>query len=77
MGRVKDIDNHCIMKTAENKKEPTEDNRVLPDNQEETVRGSGYTYTEKEERTDKSVPRSEVEEEQIVQLPDLGQQNRP
>jgi hypothetical protein len=65
------------MKTAENKKEPTEDNRVLPDNQEETVRGSGYTYTEKEKRTDKSVPRSEAEEDQIVQLPDLGQQNRP
>ncbi|MDQ0966712.1 hypothetical protein QFZ20_002115 [Flavobacterium sp. W4I14] len=65
------------MKTSDKKEEPTEDNRVLRGNQEETVRGSGYTYTEKEKRTDKSVPRSEVKEEQIVQLPDLGQQNRP
>lgn len=64
------------MKTSDKKEKPTEDNR-LPINQEETVRGSGYTYTEKEERTDKSVPRNQVDEEQVVKLPNLGQENRP
>jgi len=65
------------MKTSDKKEEPTEHNREIPGNQEETVRGSGFTYTEREERTDKSVPRSEVKEEKIVELPNLGQQNRP
>ena len=56
---------------------PNKDSRLFPINGEETVRGSGFTYNENEERTDKSVPREKVEEEQVVQLPDLGQQNRP
>ncbi|CAH0127226.1 MULTISPECIES: hypothetical protein [unclassified Pedobacter] len=65
------------MKTSDKKEMPNKDNGLFPINGEETVRGSGFTYNEKEERTDKSVPREKVEEEQVVQLPDLGQQNRP
>jgi hypothetical protein len=42
-----------------------------------TVRGSGFTYTENEERTDKSIPVPQAEDEEIVPLPDLGQKNRP
>jgi len=44
---------------------------------EETVRGSGYTYTEKQEPTDKSIPLNEADEEEVVRLPNLGQKNRP
>ncbi|CAH0276527.1 hypothetical protein SRABI27_03648 [Pedobacter sp. Bi27] len=65
------------MKTSAKKEKPNKDSRLFPINDEETVRGSGFTYNEKEERTDKSVPREKIEEEQVVQLPDLGQQNRP
>jgi len=42
-----------------------------------TVRGSGYTYTEKQEPTDKSIPLNEADEEDIVRLPNLGRKNRP
>ena len=45
--------------------------------QEKTVRGSGFTYSEKKERTDKSIPISEVKEDEVVELPDLGKKNRP
>ena len=74
---VEHIYNHYIMKTSDKKEKPDKDNRLLPINQEETVRGSGFSYCEKEERTDKSIPRDEVEEEQVVKLPNLGLQNRP
>jgi hypothetical protein len=65
------------MKTSDKKEMPDKDSQLFPIKREETVRGSGFTYNEKKEPTDKSVPRNEVEEEQIVQLPDLGQRNRP
>jgi len=45
---------------------PDKDSRLSPMEPEETVRGSGFTYNEKEKRTDKSIPRNKVEEEQIV-----------
>lgn len=60
-----------------NKKEKSAKNSEPKVASKKTVRGSGYTYTEKQERTDKSIPLSEAEEEQIVQLPNLGQKNRP
>ena len=56
---------------------PDKYSRLSPIKREETVRGSGFTYNEKEERTDKSIPINKGKEEQIVQLPDLGKQNRP
>ncbi|KQR65320.1 hypothetical protein [Pedobacter sp. Leaf176] len=59
------------------KKEKSAKNSEPKVGSKKTVRGSGYTYTEKQERTDKSIPLSEAEEEQIVQLPNLGQKNRP
>jgi hypothetical protein len=65
------------MKTSAKKEMPDKDSRLSPIEREETVRGSGFTYNEKEERTDKSIHKNKGEEEQIVQLPDLGQQNRP
>jgi hypothetical protein len=37
-----------------------------------SVRGSGYTYDEGRERTDKSVKLTEVELNHVVKLPDLG-----
>lgn len=65
------------MKTSDKNKKPFRDGQPLPADSEETVRGSGFTYTEKVERTDRSIPLSEVEKEEIVSLPDLGQKNRP
>ena len=65
------------MNNSNKKKQPLKDAELLPVNKEETMRGSGYTYTETEERTDISVPLKEVEGEEIVPLPDLGQKNRP
>jgi hypothetical protein len=40
--------------------------------EEKTVRGSGYTYTEKQERSDVSTPIEQVPKDDIVVLPDLG-----
>jgi hypothetical protein len=65
------------MKTSDKKEKPAKDGRPLPINREKKVRGSGFTYSENKERTDKSVSMSEVKKEEIVQLPDLGQKNRP
>lgn len=65
------------MKTSDKKEMPEKDSRLSPIGREETVRGSGFTYDENEERTDKRIPRNKVDEEQVVELPDLGQQNRP
>ena len=65
------------MKASDKKEVHDKDSLPFTIKDEETVRGSGFTYNEKEERTDKSVPRNEVEEEQVVQLPGLGKQNRP
>ena len=65
------------MKALHKKKVHDKDSLPFTIQDEETVRGSGFTYNEKEERTDKSIPRNEVDEEQVVQLPGLGQQNRP
>lgn len=48
-----------------------------PDKQIETVRGSGFTYTEEEQPTDRSVPITQADELEIVPLPDLGMPNRP
>lgn len=61
--------------SSKNEKRPQES--PLSEEKEKTVRGSGFTYTEKKERTDKSIPISEVNDEEIVQLPDLGKKNRP
>jgi hypothetical protein len=65
------------MKTPAKKEMSDKDSRLFPIEPEETVRGSGYTYNEKAERTDKSIPRNKVDDEEVVQLPDLGQPNRP
>ena len=65
------------MKTSEKKQKSPANSHELAISKEVTVRGSGFTYTEKVERTDKSVPVSEVNKEDIVPLPDLGQKNRP
>ncbi|HKG06406.1 MAG TPA: hypothetical protein VKB19_08110 [Pedobacter sp.] len=42
-----------------------------------TVRGSGFTYSENQEPTDKSIPIAQAEQSEIVPLPNLGQKNRP
>jgi hypothetical protein len=42
-----------------------------------TVRGSGFTYTENEQRTDLSIPAEKADDGEIVELPDLGKKNRP
>lgn len=42
-----------------------------------TIRGSGFTYTEEKERTDRSIPLKDADREDIVKLPDLGKKNRP
>jgi len=39
-----------MMKTFGKKEEPTQDSGIRPDNEEETVWGSGYTYSEKKQR---------------------------
>jgi len=41
-----------------------------------SVRGSGYTYDEGKQQTDKSVEIKKTEEDQVVQLPDLGKPER-
>jgi len=43
----------------------------------ETVRGSGFTYDENKDQTDKSLPIEQAESDQVVQLPELGKPNRP
>lgn len=43
----------------------------------ETVIGSGFTYDENEHPTDESEPASQVADEEIVDLPDLGKPDRP
>jgi hypothetical protein len=50
---------------------------VPGNSQTRTVRGSGFTYTEDRQPTDKSVPLENADQEDIVQLPDLGKKNRP
>lgn len=41
------------------------------------VRGSGFSYDEEKKHTDESVPLKKAEGEDIVELPDLGNPNRP
>jgi hypothetical protein len=65
------------METAPKIDNTSEDNQLPPNEDEVTVRGSGFTYTEKQERTDKSIPLSDVNEEEVVPLPDLGEDNHP
>lgn len=43
----------------------------------QTVRGSGFTYMEEKEPSDKSQPIDQVDKEQIIKLPELGKKNRP
>jgi hypothetical protein len=46
--------------------------------EDETVRGSGFTYDEAKHRTDESIPvELSKDKEQAVVLPDLGKPNRP
>jgi hypothetical protein len=65
------------MKTSNKKEKLVKDGRPLPVNQQAKVRGSGFTYSENKEPTDKSVSMSKVKKEEIVLLPNLGQKNRP
>jgi hypothetical protein len=43
----------------------------------ETVRGSGFTYDESRDHTDESIPIEKAQNDEIVELPDLGKPNRP
>lgn len=43
----------------------------------ETVIGSGFSYDEARLPSDESLPAKEVNDQDIVDLPDLGQPNRP
>ena len=43
----------------------------------DTVIGSGFTYNEAEQPSDQSLPVDQVNDQDIVNLPDLGQPNRP
>jgi hypothetical protein len=65
------------MKKSDKQKKDENDSDKSTIDEKVTFRGSGFTYTENEERTDKSVPQSEVKNEEVVNLPDLGQKNRP
>jgi len=65
------------MNTSDKKEKLAEDDRPLSTESEKTVRGSGFTYSEQQERTDKSIPLNEAEKDEIVPLPNLGQKNRP
>lgn len=42
-----------------------------------TVIGSGFSYDEAEHPTDESEPASQVDVEEIIDLPDLGKPDRP
>jgi len=41
------------------------------------IRGSGFTYYEDEQRTDKSIPIEDAGQDKIVRLPELGKKYRP
>jgi len=43
------------------------------DDTEKTVRGSGFTYDENKENTDKSLPINQAEQDEVVKLPKLGE----
>lgn len=43
----------------------------------ETVTGSGFSYDEEKQHSDESKPATMVDQQEIVELPDLGQPNRP
>jgi hypothetical protein len=60
------------------KKEASTDNNKNSENQQDTtVRGSGYTYDENKGQTDQSIPLDEADTDNIVILPNLGKPNRP
>jgi hypothetical protein len=65
------------MKNLSKERPSTEDSASKKRNKGKTVRGSGFTYTEAEKRTDQSVPVENADQTDIVKLPDLGQKNRP
>jgi hypothetical protein len=46
------------------------------DETEKTVRGSGFTYDENKDNTDKSVPIEQAEQDEIIELPNLGEPDR-
>jgi hypothetical protein len=45
----------------------------IPPSKLKSVRGSGFTYDEGEERTDKSTEGIAIQDSQVVTLPDLGE----
>jgi hypothetical protein len=65
------------MKNSSKERSSVEDSTSKKQQKEKTVRGSGFTYTEAEKRTDQSVPVESADKQDIVKLPDLGQKNRP
>jgi hypothetical protein len=66
------------MNRANKDQRKLESTTPVPGNlQTKTVRGSGFTYTEDRQPTDKSVPLENADQKDIVQLPDLGKKNRP
>lgn len=65
------------MKTTKTKQSGIEDSRLASRFKAKTVRGSGFTYSEEQLRTDLSIPIEKVDQEDIVPLPELGKKNRP
>jgi len=66
------------MKTSHKKEDTSLEGQPTPNGGEVTVRGSGYTYTEEEERTDKSIRLTELKDnEEVIPPKDLGKKSRP
>ncbi|MEJ7559128.1 MAG: hypothetical protein WKF66_12530 [Pedobacter sp.] len=55
----------------------TEDESSATQESKKTVRGSGFTYDEEQNHTDESIPLEQVQEVEVVKLPDLGMPTRP
>ncbi len=50
---------------------------VHGEGKEKSVIGSGFTYDEAKHASDESEPINQVDDEDVVELPDLGKPNRP
>jgi len=65
------------MSKNKNKAQAAKDSAAKQDEPRKTVRGSGFSYDEAIRPTDQSVPLTDEEEQDIVELPELGKRNRP
>ncbi len=52
------------------------DKKKFGSQKQKTVRGSGFTYNEDQQSTDKSIPLNAADKKQVVRLPKLGKKYR-